>query len=135
MTRLAAWGVVAGALAVAALHILLALGAPLGAFAWGGAHAVLPIALRGASLAAALYLFATAGVVLLRAGVLAWRPGQRVAVWWTWLLVAQMALNTAGNLVSMSPPERLVMARVTAVLTGLLLILALSPKPRPAGEA
>jgi len=64
VTTLAAVGlcVLLGALAV--FQALLALGAPLGRFAWGGQHLVLPTPLRiGSAVAIAVY-FLLAGTVL-----------------------------------------------------------------------
>lgn len=127
MRHLAGWGAIVCTLAVALFQIALAAGLPLGAMAWGGQAQVLPVALRWASAAAATYLLLTVAVLAVRASILILPWGRGIAVWWTWILTVQLALNTAANLASQSPPERMVMAPLTAVMTLLTLVVALSP--------
>jgi hypothetical protein len=100
---------VLGCLAV--LQLLLITGAPLGRFAWGGQHDVLPTRLRiGSAVSIALYaLFA----VLMLEGVA------------LWVLTAYFALGIVLNAVSRSRPERLVMTPVAVVLAAVCLVLAL----------
>ncbi|MBX3001196.1 MAG: hypothetical protein KF893_21915 [Caldilineaceae bacterium] len=103
---------IAAAVVIASLMIfqlLLALGLPLGAAAWGGQHRVLPTNLRLGSLAAIAILGFCAWVILARADLIA--PGAdplwvRVVAW---IFVAYLALNTLGNLASKSRLERNIM--------------------------
>ncbi len=109
-----------GALAV--FQAMLALGAPLGRFAWGGQHEVLPPPLRIGSLATIAAYVAVGWVVLAYAG----RAGDghaalRVA---TWVIAGFFLLGAAGNLASRSRPERLVMAPVSVVLCALTVAVA-----------
>jgi hypothetical protein len=63
---------------LAFFQIALASGAPLGNFAWGGAHRVLPKPLRIASAVATLIYAATALVMLEAAGAIggSWRSSR-----------------------------------------------------------
>lgn len=73
-----------GALAI--FQMLLVLGAPLGQFAWGGQHRVLPVRFRaGSVVSTAIYAF-IATVILARAGLVSIgsRKGSsaRRSGWW-----------------------------------------------------
>ena len=86
----------------AAFETALALGAPLGRLAWGGAHRSLPGGLRIASAAAAAFYLALAA--------LAARASRgRVPPWAVRVLIGCAALFAVGvplNLASRSPAER-----------------------------
>lgn len=126
------WARVAASLisGVALFQIALALGAPLGAAAWGGAEAVLSPARRVSSGVAALVLILSALIVSGRAGLLTRTPGwMRVFRVGVWVLVVQMALNTLANLASSSPWERYLMSVLTLALCILCVGVARSPVP------
>ena len=111
--------------ALAVFQLALALGAPLGRFAWGGQHdGVLPRGLRiGSAVSIALYaLFAV--VLLDRAGVVDVLPDgvSRVGAW---VLVAYFALGIVMNGISRSRSERAVMTPTTLVLAACALVVAL----------
>jgi hypothetical protein len=109
---------------LAVFQVLLAAGAPLGRFAWGGRHVVLPAGLRVGS-AVSVAVYAVVAVVLLaRADVLDVLPDGLVHVL-TWVLTGYLALGTAMNAVSRSRPERLVMTPVALALAVACLLLAL----------
>lgn len=106
--------------ALAVFQGLLVAGAPLGRFAWGGQHRVLPTGLRIGSVV-------SIGVYVLVAVVLVAAARQRdgfadVAVW---VLTGYFVLGVALNAVSRSRPERLVMTPVAALLAGCCLVVAL----------
>lgn len=107
-------------------QLALIVGAPLGHFAWGGQDRVLPVQKRlGSAISIGLYLV-FAVLVLQRAGlatVLPWPGAVFVA---TWVLAGYFALGIVLNAVSRSRPERLTMAPLSAVLTALTVIVALS---------
>jgi hypothetical protein len=113
--------VLLGALAV--FQGLLAAGQPLGRFAWGGQHEVLPADLRiGSAVSIALYavfvlliLEAAGGPDLLPDGVAA------VGIW---VLTGFFVLGVPMNAASRSRRERLVMTPVVAVLAACCLALA-----------
>jgi hypothetical protein len=112
--------------ALAAFQALLAFGAPLGRFAWGGQHRVLPRPLRiGSVVSIGLYAL-LASIVLARAGLLS--PGVpdgvvRVAAW---LVAGYFFLGIGMNLASRSKPEQAVMSPLVALLCGLCVVVAAS---------
>src|SRR5215218_3988940 len=108
--------------ALAVFQGLLAAGAPLGRFAWGGQHEVLPIGLRiGSTVSIALYAF-FAVLVLQVAGVISPLPDgfAEVAIW---VLAGYFALGILMNAISRSRPERLTMIPVVPLLAGSCLVL------------
>jgi hypothetical protein len=125
MSEAAALVAAVGFVLVAAFQVALALGAPWGRAAWGGAHERLPTGLRiGSILAAAVWVVA-ALAVLARAGF-DWSPVPfGVARWGTWVLFGMLVVGTLLNLASRSRLERLIQTPVAAVLAILCLIVAL----------
>lgn len=120
---LAAVAAAIGFLAIAAFQAALALGAPLGHAAWGGANAELPNAYRVASgFAVAVWILAAA-IVLGRAGLRALLPSGFVH-WGTWTLVAMSLLAALMNFASSSPWERFIWGPVALIETGLCLVVA-----------
>jgi hypothetical protein len=114
--------VLLGALAV--FQALLVAGRPLGRFAWGGQHEVLPTGLRvGSAVSIALYA-GFAVLMLCAAGALEVLPRSFVGVA-IWVLTAYFALGIGMNAISRSRPERLVMTPVVVVLAVVCLVLAL----------
>jgi hypothetical protein len=113
---------VLGCLAV--FQLLLVTGAPLGRFAWGGQHVVLPMTLRiGSAVSIALY-GAFALLMLQVAGAVTVLPRGLVDVA-IWVLTAYFAVGIVLNAASRSRPERLVMTPVVVALTAVCLVLAL----------
>jgi hypothetical protein len=114
-----------GFVLVAGFQGALALGAPWGKAAWGGAHERLPKSLRIASVFAAVLWLVAALVVLSRGGY-DWSPVPfSVARWATWVLFGTLLLGTLLNLASRSRPERLIQTPIAAVLSILTLLVAL----------
>jgi hypothetical protein len=116
--------VVLGALAL--FQGLLVLGAPLGRFAWGGQHRVLPNPLRVSSLVAIAVYALIAWVVLARVAAIppVVAPGVvRIAVW---VVAAYFLLAVGLNMSSKSSSERAVMPAVCAALCALCIVVALS---------
>jgi hypothetical protein len=112
--------VLLGALAV--FQALLACRRPLGRFAWGGQHEVLPARLRVGSLVAIVVYVVIGWVVLARAGLVG--DGQGVVRVVTWVIAGYFLLGAAGNLASRSRPERLVMTPVAVALCSLTATVA-----------
>lgn len=103
---------------------LLIAGAPLGHFAWGGQHRVLPPKLRNGSIFAIVLYVLFALAILDRAGLIALLPAgwpDVAAV----VICAYLAFGTGLNAISRSLPERLVMTPVAAILFVLGLIVAI----------
>jgi hypothetical protein len=110
--------------ALAVFQGLLAAGRPLGRFAWGGQHEVLPTSFRiGSALSIALYA-AFAVLILQAAGGVSPLPEGAVEVA-IWVLTGYFVLGIAMNAISRSRPERLTMTPVVALLAGSCLVLAL----------
>jgi hypothetical protein len=111
--------------ALAVLQVALAAGAPLGRFAWGGQHAVLPTRLRVGS-AVSVLLYAVFVLLLLQAaGAVSVLP-ERLADVGLWVLTGYLVLGVALNAISRSRPERLVMTPVALALAVVCLVLALA---------
>jgi hypothetical protein len=112
-----------GALAV--FQFALILGAPIGHFAWGGQHRVLPIGLRvGSAVSIALYGF-FALILLERAGLTTVFGSEGFVEVASWVLFGYFTLGILMNGISRSKPERNTMVPVTVVLAVLTLIIAL----------
>jgi len=100
--------VAAGGFAVVVLfQLALALGAPLGAAAWGGEHSgQLPSNLRVASAFSATF-WSLAALTVLARGRIALSPIPfSVSRWGTWALVGVLTVGTMANLASSSSWER-----------------------------
>ena len=106
-------------------QLLLAAGLPLGHYAWGGAHRVLPRSLRVGSVVAVFIYLAAAVGILQAASVIDLGLSQlpRVAVW---ILAAFFGIGVVMNAISRSRKERR-MAFVAAALSALSAIVALGP--------
>jgi hypothetical protein len=115
----------AGFVLVAGFQITLALGAPWGRGAWGGAHDVLPMRQRIASAVGAVVLILGALILLGRTGH--WESSLPFGVfqWGTWALVAAMVLSAFGNFASSSPWERFLMGPLALLLALLCLVVAM----------
>jgi hypothetical protein len=109
---------------VVVFQLALALGAPWGRFAMGGAFpGRFPTGMRVAAAAQGLLLLASAGVVLARAGV-ALPQWAAASSWLIWAVVAFSAVSTLLNLITPSPAERRLWAPVAIVMLVSSLIVA-----------
>lgn len=104
-------------------QLLLATGRPLGRYAWGGAHTVLPLPLRIASVASCLIYAAAALVILEAANVIDLAPSNEPARTITWGLAVFFAIGVVMNAISRSVPERR-MAAVALALSVLSAVVA-----------
>ncbi|MCL3859669.1 hypothetical protein [Actinotalea sp. K2] len=108
---------------LAVFQLALVLGAPIGRFAWGGAHDVLPRRLRVGS-AVSIVLYAAFAVVALdRAGLVDLLP-DGVSTVGAWVLAAYFLVGIVMNGISRSLPERFTMTPVCLVLCAAYLVLA-----------
>jgi hypothetical protein len=110
--------------ALAVFQLALVGGAPLGRFAWGGQHDVLPARLRVGSLVSIAVYGVVALVLLQAAGAYGVLPRGLVDVG-IWVLTGYFALGVVLNAISRSRAERLVMTPVALVLAVVCLVLAL----------
>ena len=101
------------------------LGLPLGRFAFGGQHRVLPARLRVGSLVAIVTYVVVAAVVLQRSEVVdAGLPDAAVRVG-AWVLAAYFLVGVGLNLASRSRAERFTMTPVALVLFVLTAVVAI----------
>lgn len=110
---------------LAVFQLALALGAPLGRFAWGGAHRVLPARLRIGSLVSIVIYAVIAVIALDRVGVIDVVPDP-VSTVGMWVAFGYFVLGIPLNAISRSRAERYTMTPVVAVLAVLSLLVALS---------
>lgn len=110
---------------LAVIQIALAAGAPLGRFAWGGQHDVLPRRLRIGSVVAiaiyavfALFLMSMAGMVSV--------IGDPLLTIGMWVIVAYLAFGTALNLISRSKHERALMTPISLAIGVAFLVVTLT---------
>lgn len=123
----AAYLAAAGFLGIAAFQVALALGAPLGRAAWGGANRIITPRLRRASAVAGVVWLFAAVLILGRAGAIDLPLPPIVLVVAAWALVVLSALGALVNLASSSPWERFGWAPYAATLAVLSLVVALRP--------
>jgi hypothetical protein len=109
---------------LAVFQVLLAAGLPLGRFAWGGRHDVLPRRLRIGSAVSVLVYAVIAAVVLQAAGEIEVFP-DAIADVGIWVVTGYFALGVPVNALSRSRYERLVMTPVVLVLAVCSLVVAL----------
>jgi hypothetical protein len=114
--------VVLGLLAV--FQLALALGAPLGRFAWGGQYRVLPARLRVGSAVSILVYALIVLVAWDRVGAidLFGEPVSEIAMW---VIFAYFALGILMNAISKSRPERYTMVPVSIILAVLSFFIAM----------
>lgn len=123
MTAAIALTVLLAALTV--FQLALALGAPIGHFAWGGAHRVLPAKLRVGSLVSIAIYALIVVLALDRAGAVDVVP-EPVSTVGIWIVFGYFVLGIPLNAISRSRPERFTMTPVVIVLAVLSLLVAVS---------
>jgi hypothetical protein len=125
--------VAAGGFAVVVLfQLALALGAPLGAAAWGGEHSgQLPSNLRVASAFSAAFWSLAALAVLARGRIELSPIPFPASRWGTWALVGVLTVGTIANLASSINCERLGWAPLVLALAFICLKLARTHGARP----
>lgn len=127
MIELAAFFAVLILAGFAVFQILLALGRPLGRFAWGGQYPnVLPTQLRVASLVTVVLYASFAVIILNQAGLLELFARDGWAKTALWILTVYLFIGMLMNAISRSKSERMVMTPLTLVLAGLFLYVALN---------
>ena len=109
--------------ALAVFQLALVFGAPLGRFAWGGQHRVLPARLRIGS-GVSILIYALIDVIAWdRVGAIDVFPAQfsEIAMW---VIFGYFVLGILMNAISRSKPERYTMVPVTIVLAALSFFIA-----------
>ena len=106
--------IVLGGLAL--FQVALISGAPIGRFAWGGSHEILPLALRIAS-GSSIVLYACFVFILLsKANIIAGLGDSSFIAIVIWVIAAYFCLGVVMNALSRSRPERILMTPVASVL-------------------
>lgn len=111
--------------ALALFQLSLALGAPIGRFAWGGQYTVLPTRLRIASAVSILMYAFFAGVILTKVGVVSLMGAEATQII-MWVLVGYFLLGILMNAISRSKSERALMTPTAAVLAVLFWLVAVA---------
>jgi hypothetical protein len=109
---------------LAVFQSMLVLGAPLGRFAWGGQHRVLPVRLRIGSAVSILIYALIAVIAWDRVGAIDIfaEPFSEIAMW---VIFAYFVIGIPMNALSRSKPERYTMVPVSAVLAVLSFFIAM----------
>ncbi len=126
ITAVAAIAFAIAAAGVIGFQVALALGAPLGSYAMGGAFpGTFPPRMRVAALVQAVLLAGTVAIVLSRAGLVlpAWSG---VVGWLIWGVVAIAATAVVLNAITPSAGERRLWVPVAAVMLVSSLVVALT---------
>lgn len=127
VTSIAAWTGLILLAAVSVLQIMLAAGAPLGRFAFGGRYeGSLPGGLRAVSAAALVILGIGAFYLMVDAGILTSEDYREMAGVGTWVYAGFFLLNALANVSSRSRVETLVMTPVAALLCACFAVVAWS---------
>ena len=110
--------------ALAIFQLALIFGAPIGQFAWGGGHRVLPARLRiGSAVAIVIYAFIVV-VAFDRLGAIDVFP-DAFSVIAMWVIFGYFILGIVMNAISRSKPERNLMVPVSIVLAVLSFLIAM----------
>ncbi len=112
---------------VVAFQLALALGAPWGAYAMGGAFpGTFPPGMRVAALAQAIILSGIALVVLSAAGIVdvPWGPPPS---WALWAIVGLLGVGLVLNLITPSAGERRIWAPTVGVMLVCAVVVAVGP--------
>ena len=107
-------------------QVALICGAPLGNYAWGGQHAILPASLRIGSVVSILIYTGIVAFVMSKAGLSDVIGSPSVASIGTWIIAAYFTLGILLNGISRSTRERNLMTPIVTILAGLTFVVALS---------
>lgn len=111
---------------LALFQAVLIAGLPLGHFAWGGRHEVLPTRLRVGSAISLLLYAGFALLILEKAGIVSVINQEGITDIAAWVVAAYLLVGVALNLVSRSKPERYTMTPVALVLAVSAVVVAAS---------
>lgn len=111
---------------LAIFQLLLIMGRPLGSYAWGGQHKVLPVGYRVGS-AVAIVIYAVSIIILLNSvGLISVISNTTISQYGIWVLFAYFLMGIPLNAMSRSKPERNVMTPIVIILASLTLIVAVT---------
>lgn len=107
-------------------QVCLALGLPIGQFAWGGQHKVLPNKLRIASVFSIIIYLVFVITILSRSEIYELISRGGFVDIFTWVIVAYLSIGVIMNLLSKSLAEKATMTPVAFILALCALIVALN---------
>jgi len=125
MTEIAAIAACTILAALAVFQVALIAGAPIGRFAWGGQHQILPPRLRVGSVVSIVLYAAFALAILERTSLVTVFGSIGFVQVACWVLFGYFTLGIVMNSISRSKPERNTMVPVSLVLAVLVLVVAL----------
>lgn len=113
-------------LGLTVFQLALIFGAPIGKYAWGGSHKVLPTNLRiGSAISIILYgIFAA--IILSKAELITLFDNKEIVSVGIWVLAVYFAVGVLMNGISRSKPERNLMTPIALLLAITTTLLALS---------
>jgi hypothetical protein len=126
MTELAAVTATVLLFCLSLFQVALIAGVPIGRYAWGGNHRVLPTRLRVASVFSIILYALFSVFILTKAGLFAAPFSESVTSVAMWILTGYFFLGILMNGISRSKPERLLMTPVAALLAALFLLVSLN---------
>ena len=112
-------------LSLCVFQIALSFGAPLGHYAWGGKHRVLPRKLRVSSALSIIIYLGMALVVASKTDLVEIIPQGSFLTALSWGVSAYLTLGVFMNAISRSKPERYTMTPVALILAACALVVAL----------
>lgn len=107
-------------------QVALIAGAPLGNYAWGGKHKVLPAKLRIGSVTSILIYVVFAAFVLSKSGLWVLISSETIVSVGLWIMTAYLLLGVFLNAASRSKPERNLMTPTALVLAISFFIVTVS---------
>lgn len=107
-------------------QIALALGAPIGQFAWGGKHKVLPLNLRVGSISSLVIYLGIIVCLLSKSNTYQIIPLGTFLNVLVWIIFAYFVLGVFMNAISRSKRERYTMTPIVILLASCALIIALA---------
>ena len=113
-------------LALTVFQLALIFGAPIGNYAWGGQHKVLPKKLRISSVTSIVLYAIFASFIATKAGILAVIHNPSILSIGMWAFTAYFFIGIFMNAISKSKKERMIMTPVAAILAIAFLIVTLS---------
>lgn len=111
-------------LGLAIFQLALIFGAPIGKYAWGGSHAILPFNLRIGSAISILLYGIFAAIILSKAEIITLFSDRTITNVGTWILAIYFCIGVVMNGISRSKPERNLMTPVALILAIFTLLVA-----------
>ena len=112
-------------LGLAFFQLALIFGAPIGKYAWGGAHTTLPFNLRIGSAISILLYGIFAAIILSKVEIITLSNDHTITNMGIWILAIYFCIGVVMNGISRSKPERNLMTPVALILAIFTLLVAM----------